>query len=213
MWWRVSSGQVPIRIVSCRRRTSTVSSATSRWPRTIRSSAHSLLPMPLSPAISTPRPRMSISTACIIVRSASESSSIDDSLAIAVGVATAVFSSGSRARSASTSSSGRRREAAGDEHAGKIERQRQAQRVDARRRLEALEIADLALAEDQDASRLQVFVEAGEREAGLLDVGAGDDAVEAVGARPAARAAGRTPRAGCRAAPATVTPGGRDIRR
>ena len=54
--------------------------------------------------------------------------------------------------------------------------------VDARRRLEALEIADLALAEDQHASRLEVFVEAGQREAGLLDVRAGDDAIEAVGA-------------------------------
>ena len=41
---------------SARRRTSTTSSATSRCPRAIRSSAHSLLPMPLSPRISTPRP-------------------------------------------------------------------------------------------------------------------------------------------------------------
>ncbi len=71
----------------------------------MRSSAHSLLPMPLSPAMSTPSPRTSISTAWIIVRSASESSSSDDSFAIAVGVTTVVFSTGSRARSASTSSS------------------------------------------------------------------------------------------------------------
>src|SRR5262245_18020455 len=96
---------MPMRIVSWRRRTSTVSSATSRCPRTIRSSAHSLLPMPLSPAMSTPRPSTSISTACRMVRSASESSRIDDSFAIAVGVATAVLSSGSRARSASRTSS------------------------------------------------------------------------------------------------------------
>ncbi len=49
---------------------------------------------------------MSISTACITVRSASESSRIDVSLAMAVGVATDVLSSGSPARSASTTSSG-----------------------------------------------------------------------------------------------------------
>ena len=120
-----------MRIVSWRRRISTVSSATSRWPRTIRSSAHSLLPMPLSPTISTPRPSMSISTAWIIVRSASESSSIDVSFAMAVGVATGVLSSGRRARSASTTHLGGRREAAGDEDAGKIERERQPQRADA----------------------------------------------------------------------------------
>ncbi len=105
MWWRVSSGHVPIRIDSCRRRTSTVSSATRRWPRTIRSSAHSLLPMPLSPEISTPRPSTSISTAWRMMRSASESSSIDASFAIAVGVDVAVLSSGTRARSASITSS------------------------------------------------------------------------------------------------------------
>src|SRR5712691_5067380 len=61
--------------------------------------------MPLSPAISTPRPRTSISTAWIIVRSASESSRMDDSFAIAVGVAIGVFITGRRARSASSRSS------------------------------------------------------------------------------------------------------------
>ena len=49
-------------------------------------------------------------------------------------------------------------------------------------RLEAFEKAHFALAEQQDAAGLQVFVEAGEREAGLLDVGAGDVALETVGA-------------------------------
>src|SRR5262245_5606335 len=63
LWWRVRSGHVPMRIVSDRRRTSTVSSATSRWPRTIRSSAHSLFPMPLSPVTRIPRPSTSSSTA------------------------------------------------------------------------------------------------------------------------------------------------------
>ena len=74
---------------------------------------------------------------------------------------------------------GRRREAAGDHHARKIERQREAQRLGTARRLEALEVADLALAENQDATRLQVLVKAGEGEAGLLDVRAGDDAIDA----------------------------------
>ena len=71
-------------------------------------------------------------------------------------------------------------EAAGDEHAGKVEREREPHRRDARRGFEALEIADLALAEYQDASRLEILVESGQREAGLLDVGTGDDALQAV---------------------------------
>ena len=76
-----------------------------------------------------------------------------------------------------------RREAAGDHHAGKVERQREAQRLGAAGRLEALEIADLALAEDQDAARLEVLVKPRERQAGLLDVRAGDDAADAGRAR------------------------------
>src|SRR5207249_7383875 len=74
---------------------------------------------------------------------------------------------------------GRRREAARDQHAREIVRERQAQRAGARCRLEALEVADLALAENQDTPGPQILVEPGEREAGLLDVRAGDDAVEA----------------------------------
>ncbi len=56
------------------------------------------------------------------------------------------------------------------------------QRVGTRRGIEALEEADFALAEDQNPSGLQVFVKPGQREAGLLDVGTGDEAVEAVAA-------------------------------
>ena len=97
---------IPMRTVSARRRISTVSSATSRCPLTMRSSAHSLLPMPLSPTMSTPRPRISSSTACITVRSASESSRIDVNFAIAAGVATGVLSNGSPARSATNATSG-----------------------------------------------------------------------------------------------------------
>ena len=106
MWWRVSSGHSPMRTDSARRRTSTASSATSRCPRSTRSSAHSLLPIPLSPAISTPRPRMSMSTACTTVRSASTSSRKLVSLAMAIGVATGVRRSGTPARSASATTSG-----------------------------------------------------------------------------------------------------------
>ena len=49
------------------------SSATSRWPRTTRSSAVSLLPMPLLPTISTPMPSTSISTPWSSVDGASRS--------------------------------------------------------------------------------------------------------------------------------------------
>ena len=54
--------------------------------------------------------------------------------------------------------------------------------VRAARRVEALEIADFAFAEDEDARRLQIVVETGQGEAGLLDVRAGDGALEAGGA-------------------------------
>ena len=54
-----------------------------------------------------------------------------------------------------------------------------AERLAPRRGVEPLEIAHFALAVDQHAARLQVLVEAGEREAGLLDVGVGDAAIEA----------------------------------
>ena len=75
----------------------------------------------------------------------------------------------------------RRREPAGDQDAGKARASAPAaSRRSRAAAVEALEVADLALAEDQHAARLQVLVEAGERQAGLLDVRAGDEAVEAV---------------------------------
>src|SRR5262249_19043251 len=70
-------------------------------------------------------------------------------------------------------------ESAGDQDARKVESERQPQRLDPRRRLEALEIANLALAENQHAARAEVLVEARERQTGLLDIGAGDAAFEA----------------------------------
>ena len=121
------------------------------------------------------------------VRSASVSSRIEPSLAMAVGVVSDVFRIGSRALLALGQQLRRRRVPAGDEDAGKVVRRDQPQRTCPRRGREALEVADLALAEDQDASGLEVLVEAREREAGLLDVGAGDDADRCRRRRPAAR--------------------------
>ena len=134
MWWRVSSGHAPITIDSDRRRTSTVSSATRRWPRTTRSSAHSLLPMPLSPTISTPRPRMSISTPWMISRCARRSSSTAVSLPIAAAVGTGVRRIGTLARSPSATTSRRNLGAAGDEQARQVGGEALGQRVAARAR-------------------------------------------------------------------------------
>jgi len=50
--------------------------------------------------------------------------------------------------------------------------------VHSRGRIEALEIPHFALAEHEDAGRLQIFVEPGERKPGLLNVWAGDDPLE-----------------------------------
>src|SRR5690606_13418957 len=44
--------------------------------------------------------------------------------------------------------------------------------------IEALEVAHLALAEHQDACRLEVLVESGQRQAGLLDMRARDGPVQ-----------------------------------
>ena len=55
-----------------------------------RSSAHSLFPIPLSPTISTPRPRMSSSTPCSSSRTTKLSSRIAVTLATATGVGTCV---------------------------------------------------------------------------------------------------------------------------
>ena len=96
---------------------------------------------------------------------------------MAVGVVSDVFRIGQPRLLALGEQLHRRREPAGDEDAGEIERHHQPQRPAPRRRLEAFEVADLALAEDEHASGLQVLVEAREREAGFLDVGAGDEAI------------------------------------
>ena len=71
-----------------------------------------------------------------------------------------------------------RRPSAGNQHARDVVAERRRKDVGAAGGIEALEIADFALAEDENACRLQVGVEAGEREARLLNVGARDGAVE-----------------------------------
>ncbi len=78
---------------------------------------------------------------------------------------------------------GRRVEAVGDEHARQRVSEDPPQHVDARLVVEALEIPDLALPEDEHTAFAQIRVEAGEREAGLLGVGDGDPAAETVDAR------------------------------
>ena len=120
---------------------------------------------------------MSISTACIIVRSARESSRIDVSLAIAVGVATEVLQQRQLRAFGFDEELRGRLKATRDDDARDIVRQREPQRRGPRRRFEAFEIPDFALAEDQHPSGLEVLVKAGERQPGLLDVRARDDAV------------------------------------
>ena len=77
--WCASSGfsPVPIRNVSEMFFSFTVSSLMSRCPRSISSSAVSLLPTPLSPVISTPMPYTSTSTPWIVIVAAKTSSSCE----------------------------------------------------------------------------------------------------------------------------------------
>ena len=101
---------------------------------------------------------------------------------MAVGVGTVVFKQRKPRAFGFDEQLCRRVEAAGDDDARNIERQREPQRRGPRRRPEAFEIPDFALAEDQHATGLEIFVEAGQREAGFLDMRAGDDAGQAVDA-------------------------------
>ena len=75
---------------------------------------------------------------------------------------------------------GGRREAPGNQHAWKVVREREVQRAAPCDRLEALEIPHLAFTENQDPAGFEIFVKPRKREASLLDVWAGDDAVEPV---------------------------------
>ncbi len=72
----------------------------------------------------------------------------------------------------------RRVPTARDQHARDVVAERGGQHVHSRGRIEALEIPHFALAEHEDAGRLQIFVEPGERKPGLLNVWAGDDPLE-----------------------------------
>src|SRR2546430_670989 len=64
----------PISTSLPRRVTCTTSSATSRWPRSTRSSTHSLFPIPERPRNSRPTPNTSASDACMVVAGAKASS-------------------------------------------------------------------------------------------------------------------------------------------
>ena len=74
MWCLMSSEAQPKSTSPEVRRTSTRSSATSRWPRMTRSSAASDLPMPLLPSSRMPTPSTSISTPWMLAVGASCSS-------------------------------------------------------------------------------------------------------------------------------------------
>ena len=63
-------GQRPSMVVGAIRAISTTSSATRPWPREISSSASSDLPTPESPVISTPMPKTSMKTPCMLIVSA-----------------------------------------------------------------------------------------------------------------------------------------------
>ncbi|MCY1238444.1 hypothetical protein D9M72_511820 [compost metagenome] len=65
-----SGGQRPSMKSGPSRTKSTASSATRPWPREISSRPSSLLPRPDSPMISTPMPRMSRNTPCMVTRGA-----------------------------------------------------------------------------------------------------------------------------------------------
>ena len=77
----------------------------------------------------------------------------------------------------------RRDDAARDQHAGEVGRDRRPYGVRPGACVQALEILDFALAEDEDASRLQKCSQKDRQgQAGLLHWGAGDEARESVSA-------------------------------
>ena len=76
----------------------------------------------------------------------------------------------------------RRREPVGDEQTGQIVAEHAAQHGRPLGAVEGFEVADFALAEDEDAATAKVGVESRQREAGLLRVRDGDVAAETVGA-------------------------------
>ena len=71
MKYLVTPGAEPTNVSSLTFLISTASSVTRRWPLFISSSAASLLPIPLSPVISTPSPYTSTNTPCITMQGAS----------------------------------------------------------------------------------------------------------------------------------------------
>jgi hypothetical protein len=70
-------------------------------------------------------------------------------------------------------------EPAGDEQAGEVAREGEAKGARAVLCGQAVQVSDLALAENENPSGLEVVIEAGQGEAGLLDVGARDEPAQA----------------------------------
>jgi hypothetical protein len=68
--------------------------------------------------------------------------------------------------------------AARNQHAGNIVTEGRVQDSDAGLVRQAIEVAHFALAEYDDAPRTKIFMEPGQGQAGLLDVRAGDSALE-----------------------------------
>ena len=171
MWCRVNSGQLPRTNDSARQRSSTASSATRRCPRTTRSRAHSLLPIPLSPTTSTPRPRMSIRTPWTVVRGARKLSSTAPSRDIVSGVAPGVRSSGTAGTIGGFGELDRRREPLRDEDRGNIVGVETVEGGVAALAGKRFQVPDFTLTEDQHPAAADRRIEARQCQAGLLRVG------------------------------------------
>ena len=143
------------------------------------SSAHSLLPMPLSPRISTPRPSRSTSTPWTVARSARWNSRRAVSLAIAVPVDVGVDQQRhARGVWQASSSSGTGRSPAVSRMQGMSCARMAAAIAAALCGVAALEKPDFAFAEHQHAAGADVFREPRQREPGLLHVRAAHKALQ-----------------------------------
>ena len=157
---------------------STTSSATRRWPRSIRSSAHSDLPMPLSPRISTPSPKTSSSTECRCSRVASRSSRKADSSLMKAVDSSGVVSTGMPRASAARQQLGRRHQPLGHDEAGDAAAAQLVQDRRAAARPQLAQVADLAAADDLHAAVADVVGVARERQARPLHARQVDAVVE-----------------------------------
>ena len=173
-----------MRMASPRQRISTVSSATRRWPRHDEvERALALADAALAGQEARRARGCRCSTPCRVSRGARRSSSSVVSRAIATGVASAVRRSGTPARSASAAQLRRAVEPHRDQHARQIAREQAAQRI-----VRAIGVSSRSRKRISLSPKIstrpgaEILVEAGQGEAGLLDVRQGDAALEAGGA-------------------------------